>query len=122
MGANDSKIKVCRYCATEIMPPSFNANNTNQNDFYSSSGDEKLDKLDKLDKSSNPSDSTSSINIELPSNTLLCYRCHGFYKLKTENNNNTTNTNKRYIEQLHIAPFIETLKNHMNEENDIDSD
>ena len=121
MGANESKLSVCHYCATEIIappPPKESSKKDklkeNQTDFYSS-GDEKA--------ASSISDKSSSSLInkfEIPINTLCCTRCHGFYKLPTPNSSSSDLknkdlkrsskiNNKRYIEYCHIAPFDDTL-------------
>eukprot|EP01084_Bolivina_argentea_P041234 76088_1 len=118
MGANDSKLYVCSYCASAISPPPESTKKRNKNskkaivsstnDVYSSE-----DEKSSSSESSETSPSQSSISIELPPNTLLCTRCHAFHPQKPSSNADKTSSfepDKRYVEHLHIAPFMDTLQ------------
>eukprot|EP01084_Bolivina_argentea_P075414 136720_1 len=107
MGQTDSKqLIVCSFCKSEIITPDGEGN-----------------------------EQKSSINIhsqpmllKLPSNAILCPRCHGFYQKQAEhynnkrmlsffgnentddiNGDNKDNNIKIYIKHLHIAPFEDTV-------------
>ena len=119
MGQSDSKqLIVCSFCASEITPPDSTENgktsSTNNDSRHSTDND------NNNEHKSNGS-ASSSMNIQLPPNTLICPRCYGYHRKPTsspssrrrissflgsgDNNNNNSNNNNDLS-----SPIVSSIK------------
>jgi len=171
MGSSNSKqLSVCHFCATEIPGPNDSQSESTSSSSRSASprrssvnaAQSTNSEPEQKSEASAATDASSACNgIELPANTFLCPRCHGFYRKPVESpqrrrfssfmssdsngnhhgqhpshqysssqpmlanadrpENGRVRSCRRFIEHLHIAPFLDSLDENEEKEHTADS-